>query len=474
MKSAVSCARPAGWALISALALGMASPALGSETLSYTYDTLGRLVKVARTGTANNGATECFAYDPASNRSNVTVNTASNCSSGGGATLSVANASATEGSNLGFVVSLSGTISGNVTVNYATANGTATSGSDYTTKSGTLTFVASPGSQTVNVVTIDDTTIESSETVLFNLSGASGATIITAQGTGTITDNDGAGTCSGVSFSISSNGAVTEGTNSVFTVTKTGTATGSCTVNYATANGTAVAPGDYTTKTGTLTFTSAQTSQTVGVTTIDDVTVESAETFTTTLSAPSGGATIGTGTATGNINDNDSSGACSGVSFSVSDAPDAIEAASLTFTVTKTGTTTSSCSVNFASANGTAAEPLDYTAVSGTLTFTSAQTSKTVSVVTNSNGLNAEPDESVFLNLSSPTLGSTISDTQGVGWIVDDGLGGGGGGCPPNCDSPIQAPETGSDEPAPIEEAPVDPADPPPDATEPPPPGGAS
>jgi hypothetical protein len=119
----------------------------------------------------------------------------------------------------------------------------------------------------------------------------------------------GGSTCAGVSFTITSNGAVTEGTSSVFTVTKSGSTTNSCSVNYATANGTAVAPGDYTTKSGTLTFTSAQTSQTVSVTTIDDISVESAETFTMSLSGPTGGATVGTpGSATATINDNDSGG----------------------------------------------------------------------------------------------------------------------------------------------------------------------
>lgn len=112
-----------------------------------------------------------------------------------------------------------------------------------------------------------------------------------------------------VSFTISSNGAATEGTNSVYTVTKSGTATQSYSVNYATANATAVAPGDYTAKSGTLTFTTAQTSQMVSVTTIDDASIESAETFTMALSSPTGGSTIGSpGTATATINDNDSGG----------------------------------------------------------------------------------------------------------------------------------------------------------------------
>jgi hypothetical protein len=44
-----------------------------SETLTYTYDALGRVVKVSRTGTVNNGVTANYSYDHADNRTNVTV-----------------------------------------------------------------------------------------------------------------------------------------------------------------------------------------------------------------------------------------------------------------------------------------------------------------------------------------------------------------------------------------------------------------
>lgn len=58
----------------------LAPAASATETLTYSYDALGRLVKVARSGTVNNGASECYAYDRADNRSNVTVSTTSDCS----------------------------------------------------------------------------------------------------------------------------------------------------------------------------------------------------------------------------------------------------------------------------------------------------------------------------------------------------------------------------------------------------------
>ena len=227
-----------------------------------------------------------------------------------------------------------------------------------------------------------------------------------------------------MSFSISSNASVTEGTNSVFTITKSGTATTSLTVGYATADGTAVAPGDYTAKSGSLTFTTAQTEKTVSVVTIDDTTVESPESFTMSLSGPTGGATIGTGMATATIDDNDSAGTCSGVSFAVGNTS-ATEGGNLSFAVTKTGSTSSSCSVDYATANGTATAGSDYTAKSGTLTFTSTQTSKNVSVATIDDSA-VENNETVKLNLSNATGGATISDSQGNGTVTDNDSGGGG------------------------------------------------
>ena len=305
-------------ALAGAALLTLAPAAAAQETINYTYDARGRLVKVARSGTVNNNISACYAYDKGDNRANVNVATSSACVEGGGGD-------------------------------------------------------PPPG---------------------------------------------------GVSFSISSNASVTEGTNSVFTITKSGTATTSLTVGYATADGTAVAPGDYTAKSGSLTFTTAQTEKTVSVVTIDDTTVESPESFTMSLSGPTGGATIGTGMATATIDDNDSAGTCSGVSFAVENTS-ATEGGNLSFAVTKTGSTSSSCSVDYATANGTATAGSDYTAKSGTLTFTSTQTSKNVSVATIDDSA-VENNETVKLNLSNATGGATISDSQGNGTVTDTDSGGGG------------------------------------------------
>ena len=103
----------------------------------------------------------------------------------------------------------------NVTVNYATANGTATT-ADYTAASGTLTFAPGVTTQTITVAITDDSIFEASENFTVNLTAPLNATIADAQGVGTITDNDAAPLVAGVSSPTA-----TEGANLVYTVTLT-------------------------------------------------------------------------------------------------------------------------------------------------------------------------------------------------------------------------------------------------------------
>src|SRR5207253_2569141 len=92
--------------------------------------------------------------------------------------------------NESFAVTLSLSSSQIVTVNWATADGTATAPSDYTAGSGSLTFNPGETSKSVAVPVNGDTTYEPDEGFLLNLSNASGATISDAQGIGGISNDD--------------------------------------------------------------------------------------------------------------------------------------------------------------------------------------------------------------------------------------------------------------------------------------------
>ena len=85
----------------------------------------------------------------------------------------------------------SGGLAGAATVQYATANGTATSGSDYTSKAGTLSFAAGETNKTVIIPILEDVVVDAAETFTFTLSNATGEGALgTAVATLTIVDND--------------------------------------------------------------------------------------------------------------------------------------------------------------------------------------------------------------------------------------------------------------------------------------------
>ena len=106
--------------------------------------------------------------------------------------LAVEDAEVEEGPNasLAFAVTLSRAPSSTVTVDYATADGTATAGSDYTATNGMLTFAAGETEKTVSVPVLDDTHDEGSETLTLTLSNPSGAYLADGLATGTINNSD--------------------------------------------------------------------------------------------------------------------------------------------------------------------------------------------------------------------------------------------------------------------------------------------
>ena len=106
--------------------------------------------------------------------------------------LSVADARVDEapGAVLAFAVTLNRAASGTVTVDYATADGTATAGADYTATSGTLTFDPGETAKTVDVPVLDDAHDDTEETLTLTLSNASGARIRDGEATGTIENSD--------------------------------------------------------------------------------------------------------------------------------------------------------------------------------------------------------------------------------------------------------------------------------------------
>jgi len=108
-----------------------------------------------------------------------------------------------------FTVSLSSPSAFPVTVNYSTADGTATAGSDYTATSGNQTFAPGEIDKTIPVPIVDDFLYEGDETFSLNLSNPANATISDGQGIGTIVDNDLPGYTVDLTISSTAGGNVT-------------------------------------------------------------------------------------------------------------------------------------------------------------------------------------------------------------------------------------------------------------------------
>src|SRR5262249_6473530 len=157
--------------------------------------------------------------------------------------------------------------------NYTTADGSASSASDYQARSGTVTFWAGTTTQTVTVPVNGDFAAELDETLLLNLSGAVNAMIADAQAVGTIQDDDSL---------VVDDVSVAEGdagtTTAVFTVRLLAPRPFPVSVAYATANGSASAGADYLSAAGTLTFAPGETEKAVEVTVIGDRLNEANET----------------------------------------------------------------------------------------------------------------------------------------------------------------------------------------------------
>lgn len=323
--------------------------------------------------------------------------------------------------NATFTVSLAAASARTVKVDFATADGTATAPSDYQANSGTLTFDPGDLTKTFTVLVNGDTMDEPNQTFFVNLSNALNAVILDSQGQGTINDNDAAP-------SISINDvAVTEGnsgaTAATFTATLSAASGFTVTVNYTTADNTANAGSDYQATSGALTFNPGETSKQISVLVNGDTDFEQNESFFLNLSGAVN-ATIADSQGIGTINNDDPLPPTPNFfinDVSISEGDSGTNTAN--FTVTLNPAANQTVTVQYATANATAAAGSDYQSTSGTLTFNANETSKTVSVTINGDML-VESDETFLVNLSNPSAGTNLGDPQGLGTIQNDDLAG--------------------------------------------------
>ena len=315
-------------------------------------------------------------------------------------------------------VTRAGGAASGVTVDFATVDGTARAGSDYTAVAQTLTFGAGETFKDVPVTILPDSLVEGDETIRLVLANPTGGARLGAIPSAALTILDAQ---IGVQFGAPAYRAGEGAGSATITVVRTGPTTRTTTVVYSTADGTAVAGVNYTATAGVLTFTPGTRSRTFTVPLREDTVVDGVKTVLLLLGATTDGELGPQRTAVLTVADNDAGGTLqfSAPTYSVSEG-----AALATITVVRTGGSASEVTVDFSTRNGTATASSDYVVTAGTLSFGANEASRTFTVSVLNDTLVKGP-RTVGLTLSNPTGGAVLgTPATAVLNIVEDDAGG--------------------------------------------------
>ncbi|GAB2503979.1 putative Ig domain-containing protein [Arenimonas alkanexedens] len=332
------------------------------------------------------------------------------------ATIAVAPASVSEdgAANLVYTVTLDQAALAATSVNFTVA-GTATSGVDYAAVTSPLVIAAGNLSGTITVNPTADATIEADETVILTLAAGAGYTVgAPASATGTILNDD----LPNLTINdVTANEGNAGTTNFTFTVSLSAPAgPGGVSFDIGTANGTATAGVDYVANSLTgQTIAAGASTYTFTVLVNGDALNEPNESFFVNVTNVTG-AVVTDGQGLGTITNDDALPSLAIDDVTVAEGN--VGSTSAVFTVTLGAASGQTVSVNYATADGTATQPADYTSTSGTLTFTPGQTTRTVTVQVIGDTV-PEANETYFVNLSGAT-NATIADNQGLGTITND------------------------------------------------------
>ena len=325
--------------------------------------------------------------------------------------------------SMAFTLTRSGPLGATSSVKAATQNGTAVAPGDYTAKAlTTISFAAGQATKTFVVTTKGDLLTEDTESFNVVLSSPVGAQVYDTTGVGTLTNDD-----PGEKPVYSIGGAsIVEGNagtkNLTFTITRSGSTAVAGSVQYYTQalSGQATPTTDYTTKAVTsMSFPVGATTKTFTVAIKGDLVAENDEYFQVVLKNPVAGDLETFPFDYGLILNDDSSATPSISIGDVSIVEGDSFTKNVTFTITRTGNLAGTTAFKYATQDGTAIAPGDYTAKALTsLSFTAGQTSKTITVTIKGDTV-VEPDEQFSVVLSNVT-GGVIGDGTGTGTITND------------------------------------------------------
>ncbi|MES2981163.1 MAG: Calx-beta domain-containing protein [Verrucomicrobiota bacterium] len=301
-----------------------------------------------------------------------------------------------------------------VTVNY-TISGTATSGSDFTAVSGSITFPSASTQQDVTISVLDDVLSENPETVVLTIS-SNAAYSITGPTSQTLTLRDNENT---VTLAATDATATEAGDTGTFRFTKP-VAAGAMTVNY-TIGGTALNGTDYASLAGSITIPNGQTFADLTITPNTDFIYDPTETVTVTLTANGTAYSIGTLTAQA-VNITDTTGKPTIKIF----APDsaAIESPLTTayYSIQLSHQAAANTTVSYA-VSGTATSATDYTALTGSVTVNAGIVDQKFTLTPVADGLTETP-ETVTITLNTSANYDIGSPTSATALILDSDIAG--------------------------------------------------
>ncbi len=312
-----------------------------------------------------------------------------------------------------FNVRLAAPVKTEVTVTYNTDDGSATAGVDYQATEGNVTFMPGEILKTIAIGVFGDTVIEGDETFVVTIINAQGISVDDA--TGTIFDDD------QVVVEVSIDDAVvTEGdmgtVSALFDVHLSAPVQQSVVINYITHDGSATAGEDYQAAEGVITIMPGEILRTIAIEVFGDTLFEGDETFELEIFNAGGDDVL---FAQGTILGDDQQPALAIGSAGVYEGDDGTTDA--VFTVTLSGQSSETVTVNYATRDGSAtATSGDYLSTMGTLTFAPGEPMKQV-IVEVAGDTQVEDDETFFVDLSEPA-GAAIDDGQGEGTILNDDL----------------------------------------------------
>jgi hypothetical protein len=343
------------------------------------------------------------------------------------ATITINDVTVTEGT--GGTVTMTFTASQNrkakSSVQFATAAGSATSPADFTARTGKLSFRGNHRNLQVAISIAGDALDEPNEQLFVRLSNAVGAVIVDGEGVGTITDNDAPPTVSSMATLTVPEGNSGDAPIASVDVTLSAPSAKQVSVDFTTNDGSASAGSDFTANAGTLDFAPGETTASLNVSVHGDNDNEGDEAFDVDLTNPVN-ATLGAHPTVVTIQDNDPIPPGTAV-LNVSGATVREGNAGtklLTFTVTRSGETSTAVNVDYQTGNvtgsGAATTPSDYAGVSGNLAFAANVTTATVQVQVVGDLRLERRFERFFLSLINPSAGAAVEHGQAISRIRDD------------------------------------------------------